>query len=441
MTGIGVIHVTIPGTNGINTLINNLIKYRSPEFTHHVIEYKNDKDNLRRTLDQTLKEILREGRYAVIHLHVSERNTVDTVFDVASKYPPGLGTPIVYTAHSISREELHRLYGVSKEELNKIGYANENWPWTSGQDRIFSNDQLSNWLVKYIVHPSYATLEQLIENYLSIRDTNTIGSIVEKSHIINNATDIYMYDTPKNREIAREIRNMLKKDFIIIAPYRLERSKGLDLLLEGYGRAIKEGEIPKNSLLILVGPFRESELEVHKKKLNELYKEGILTYPSPDNIYSLNMLKDLESAKDLKKEFEKIAKKVNLNKINILYLGTTSNKEILASLYMISDLTVMPTRSESFGYPLLESIMLGTPAAASNLGGPRAEFIERGYVIPIGKGYNITYDDVKKALGYAYKNIGSLKKSLELKRNEIISMYNPIKMVRRYEALYKSIFS
>jgi len=443
MINIGVIHVTIPGINGINTLIDNLIKYRSPNYEHYVVEWKNDRDAFKRTLDRILRESVNGGRLTVIHLHVSHGDVLDTVLEVASKYPPGLGTPIVYTVHSISREELAALYGMPRDKLNNIKYFDkQRASWTYGQDKLFSNDPQIKWLVKLFVFPSFAVLKQLLKNYLPIRDPDTIYDIVDRSWIIPNGSDIYIYDRPEIRKIAKEIREILKSDFIIIAPYRLETSKGLDLLLEGFRRAIKNGKIPKNSILLLVGPFRENELrEKYMHMFISLNKEGIRTYPDPNYISLSNILTNIKSAKELKKKFEELSEELSKEKnINILYLGTTSNREVLATLYMLSDVTVMPTRSESFGYPILESIILGTPAAVSNLGGPKEEFIKNFYAIPIGREYDIKPEDVERVLEFVYKNKNIIKEKLKAKKSEIISKYDALIQVRKYENLYRYVF-
>jgi len=440
MVNVGVIHVTIPGTNGINTLINNFIKYGRSSFKYYIVEWEGDKSAFKKTLNQTLEESISKGRLTVIHLHISHGDALDTVLEVASGYPSRFGTPIVYTAHSIAREELAALYNMKREDLNKIKYFDkQKASWTYGQDILFSDNQLVRWLVRWFAFPSIAVFKQLLRNYLPIRDMDTIYNIVNRSVIIPNGSDIYIYDRPEIRGIAKEIREILKSDFIIIAPYRLETSKGLDLLLEGFRMAIENGKIPKNSILLLVGPFRESELKnkyVHM--LNRLDEEGIRIYPNPNDISSLNILANIKSAQELKKKFEELS---GVKHANILYLGKTSNREVLATLYMIADVTVMPTRSESFGYPVLESLMLGTPAAVSNLGGPKEEFITtKYYAIPIGKEYDIKPEDVEKVLEFVYKNRNILKEKLRMRKDEIISRYDARTMVRSYENLYLSIF-
>ncbi|GJQ31278.1 MAG: hypothetical protein HBSAPP04_01170 [Ignavibacteriaceae bacterium] len=71
-------------------------------------------------------------------------------------------------------------------------------------------------------------------------------------------------------------------------------------------------------------------------------------------------------------EYTKFAKE---HSINVCFVGTKSQKEI-KELLSISDLFVMPSRSESFGIAAIEALATGTPVIAASTGGLRENILD-----------------------------------------------------------------
>lgn len=163
----------------------------------------------------------------------------------------------------------------------------------------------------------------------------------------------------------------------------------------------------------------KNELENKKFSNLKVWSRGVsrkIFYPndlSPNNIIKkllyvgrVSIEKNLQDFLDLKLDInhEKIVigdgpdlKKLKKSYPDVIFLGLKKRKE-LREFYASSDVFVFPSKSDTFGLVMLESIACGTPVAAYNVSGPK-DILTNGV-----NGY--MSDDLKL----------SIKKCLEIKR-------------------------
>jgi glycosyltransferase involved in cell wall biosynthesis len=120
-------------------------------------------------------------------------------------------------------------------------------------------------------------------------------------------------------------------DRYILNVGRLEKEKGVDLLLKAYG--VVSGKYPDVALVIVGDGSR-------KKMLDKLSRD--------------------------------------IGRGQIIFTGEIKPGEMLASAYSGAELFVLPSQKEPFGIVLLEALASGTPIVASDDGGFAPELIESG---------------------------------------------------------------
>ncbi len=433
---ISIIHVGFKqNVNGIYTVIDNISKYNpSPEIKHRAL-YMHDIETIfkrRVALERAIRDELKKGNKVILHLHISDENSVYTTLEAASKVP--YGVPIVYTAHSVARDELRNI--ADKFPLGKMP---KELSWGRGQDILFnSNIPKVKWLVRRYTFVSPYVKESFRERYSKIMSNESLDDILSRGDVINNGSDMYKYYA--NREVREHLQEASDKvsealgnpDFIIIAPYRLCTAKGLDKLIVSYSNLVLSGDLPKNSKLLLVGSFYLSEVLKYQKMLQYYHNKGVTVYSTGKEKYM--PLAGVKSISDFKRKLSRITQRYDITRANIIYLGKTLSREILAILYMSSDLMVMPTLFETFGYPVVEAAMMGTPSAVSNLGGPKMLFIDEGLAIPI---YDPTrVESVTCAILVGYDENNKWKRIIRKRYNEIVWRFSAERMAQDYARLY-----
>lgn len=84
---------------------------------------------------------------------------------------------------------------------------------------------------------------------------------------------------------------------------------------------------------------------------------------------------------------------------NMIYAGSIADQNLLADYYSLADVTVIPSKGETFSMPVAESLCCGTPVVGFLAGGPESitikeysEFVEYG-------NSKLLFDTVKRWLG------------------------------------------
>ncbi|MEC7881172.1 MAG: glycosyltransferase [Chloroflexota bacterium] len=154
--------------------------------------------------------------------------------------------------------------------------------------------------------------------------------------IIPPGVDINVFK-PEDRFKSREIINLNQDEKVILYVGRLERLKGLDILLEALS-LLDQRDI---NLLVVGGLYNLEELSRLKKICNNL---------------------DLDR--------------------NVHFIGSINRRE-LKYYYNASDLCVLPSYYESFGLSALEASACGIPVIASKRGGLSSIVIDKktGYLL------------------------------------------------------------
>ncbi len=127
-----------------------------------------------------------------------------------------------------------------------------------------------------------------------------------------------------------------------------------------------------------------------------------------------------------------------INSIKTLFLGKVNGDSKLRDIYSAGDVTVVPSRSESFGQVLTESMACGTPVVAFNATGP-AEIIDHkmnGYLAK-------SFDPENMADGITWV-LGDKKRWNQLSENarsQVKLNYASDIIAKKYIDLYKNILS
>ena len=98
-------------------------------------------------------------------------------------------------------------------------------------------------------------------------------------------------------------------------------------------------------------------------------------------------------------------KKIKLDHMEVQYIGTIRDEEVLAEWYNIADVFVAPSIQEGFGYTVCEALACGTPTTAFAVGGMLDQIIhkENGYLAEL---YNA--QDLAKGIQFCADNRNAL---------------------------------
>jgi glycosyltransferase involved in cell wall biosynthesis len=148
----------------------------------------------------------------------------------------------------------------------------------------------------------------------------------DKIEVVYNGIDLEVYKPSREFSLTRKEWNIPEESLVISYVGRLDREKGLEILIKGFALLTKSAP----SIRLLIAGKTVLEGEEYKKSLEQL-------------------VSDLGIEKD------------------VSFLGHVSNT---TSLYQVSDVTVLASRwSEPFPRAIIESMACGTPVVASRTGG------------------------------------------------------------------------
>lgn len=170
----------------------------------------------------------------------------------------------------------------------------------------------ASFLLKLRKEIIYRFATQLITNSIAMKE-----DIVNYYNIRSDTVEVFA-----NALDIKDIKKVEKKDKTIVYAGRLHFTKGVDILLDAFAEALKV----KNDLqLEIIGSGEEEE----------------------------NLLK--------------IVKKHEIES-NVSFLGTVSKEKVLEH-FSSASFVVVPSRSEAFGYVVIEAMSVKTAVIGSNVGG------------------------------------------------------------------------
>lgn len=195
-------------------------------------------------------------------------------------------------------------------------------------------------------------VSESVKNHI-IRNFNVSPSRIVKIYNCINKSDYHIEDLNSNK--FRKELNISENDFVIFYNGRINKIKGVDLLVN----AFKLLEKYKNLKLLLVGSAEDNQI------ITDL----------PQNVY---------------------------------YFISDKN---ISKYYLISNVVILPSRIDPYPYVMLEASLFNKPFIGSRVDGI-AEFIEDNID---GILFNPDdAEDLSQKISYAYKNIGKLN---EMARN------------------------
>ncbi len=224
-----------------------------------------------------------------------------------------------------------------------------------------------------------------------------LGLTEEKIDVVYNGTNLEKFKPAENLAELRKSWNIPEDNKVISYVGRLDKDKGLELLIEAFALFLKTGK--KAKLLIAGKPLLHFSADGKECPLaGEEYKQSLK-----------------QIAIDLGVE----------NSVD--FLGHLSNP---TSVYQVSDLTVVPSLwSEPFGRVVIESMACGTPVVGSRIGGIpeiltgefQAGLFEPGNKQDLTNTLNqmIDWRDNNPQLGAKYREYTFNKFSLESMNNGI----------------------
>lgn len=240
-------------------------------------------------------------------------------------------------------------------------------------------------LVKGVKHLSFKSdliiaVSDSVRNHI-IQNFNVAQSKVVK--IYNCILDSDYESDVKNPDDIRRAVNISQNDFVIFFNGRIGKSKGIDLLINAFKLF---SQIYDSAKLLLVGKVEESTI-----------------------------------TKDLPK--------------NVLFINPEKN---ISKYYLISDVIVLPSRSESFPYVLLEAGLFIKPFIGAKVDGI-AEFTEEGVD---GLLFNSDdEEDLLQKLKYAYENMDRMKEMAKHLNKKVETNCDCFMYLSKLKKLYYHLLS
>jgi glycosyltransferase involved in cell wall biosynthesis len=324
-------------------------------------------------------------------------------------------------------------YGFDRRKINDIFYFLPSlggiWNIAAQENSIvFTNQYLDVFfayllalfrkipLVCYLQIPPPGTPEGFNrQRMLGIRNVNKFVSVSQRTKddwleeidlpedkvdVVYNGTNLENFKPAENLAQLRKLWNIPEGSKVVSYVGRLDKHKGLEVLIEGFASLVKSGKQAK--LLIAGKPLLHFTPEGKECPLEgEKYQQSLQ-----------QLAKDLGVEEDVK------------------FLGHVSNP---ASVYQVSDLKVVPSLwSEPFGRVVIESMACGTPVIGSRIGGiPEilaGEFAE-GLFEP-GNAQDLA-DTLNKMIDWRETNpqLGARYREYTFKKFSLESMVNGIEEV------------
>lgn len=282
----------------------------------------------------------------------------------------------------IEKIKLHPVYFKDKEEIiNQLLFnfpCFTTHPYSNKTFYDLTDNELEQYKQKFIeaIKDEVDTFNPDIIHSNHIWILSSIAANFDKPLIVTmHGTDLIGYN--KTKKYDKEILNVLSnaKKIITVSKdnYRLLNtvfpnvSNKTVLIPNGYNdkvfflqtynkeEVLKELKINKkyNKIITYVGKLVEVKgIDILLKAATLYQREDILTLIAGEGVL-------LES-------LQKMAKELKLK--NVEFIGNQT-QENLRKIYNISDVVVVPSRSEAFGLVIIESLACGTPVIGSNVGG------------------------------------------------------------------------
>lgn len=211
--------------------------------------------------------------------------------------------------------------------------------------------------------------------------------------ISHGIEDLYNPNYVQNKEELRYKYGFSSDDQILIFVGRIDEIKGIEILTKAFIRLTKQ--FPRLKLLV-VGD-------------GNFYKLYTDIAPYWSKIICTNFLND---------------------------------RRIIYELYSISDIGIIPSLHEEFGFVALEMMMMKVPIISSNNGG-LSELINNGrngISIPMNTSdmeYNI--QNLQEHLEYCLKHLESMKSYAEIARNDFLNKYSLKQFLNKMNSFYQNI--
>ncbi|MCK9441020.1 MAG: glycosyltransferase family 4 protein [Methanothrix sp.] len=216
----------------------------------------------------------------------------------------------------------------------------------------------------------------------------SIGIGKKKIKVLSNPINLADYSNLPKKNNFKNKYNIKNNYKVVLYLGRVEKSKGLDLLLSAFSDVIKDIE---NSILVIVGP---------------------------DDGYLPNLIR--------------IVKSLKLEQ-NVIITGYIDEDEKLAA-YLSADVHVSPRPWEPFGITLIESCACGTPVICSK-GCGIADIIESGAGFTFS-----TKEDLKKCLINILSSNDNAIKKIRTDCKQIVSNhFDSAKIADKLENIYKKV--
>lgn len=169
--------------------------------------------------------------------------------------------------------------------------------------------------------------------------------------VIPGGVDLRLF-RPSAVKAARQRLGLPANVPVVLFVGRLQRQKGIDILLEAFSLLASESQRGREAQLLVVGGMPSKATEGRSAEERQAHH---LTR--------------------LARQFD-IAERVH-------FIGAVK-QELLPLYYSAADVTVMPSAHESFGLVAVESLACGTPVVASRVGGLTTivRDQETGYLVP-----------------------------------------------------------
>ena len=166
----------------------------------------------------------------------------------------------------------------------------------------------------------------------------TLGYAEKKVAVVHNGTSLDTFQPAQDVSKLREGWGIPEKAKVVAYVGRLDTEKGLDVLIQAFALLLKTKQ--EIRLLIAGKSIMSINLDADQKNPN--------------------------AGKNYQQVLESLVAKLGLEK-HVTFLGHVTDT---ASLYQVSDVTVVPSRwPEPFGRVVIESMACGTPVIASRTGG------------------------------------------------------------------------
>jgi glycosyltransferase involved in cell wall biosynthesis len=124
----------------------------------------------------------------------------------------------------------------------------------------------------------------------------------------------------------------------------------------------------------------------------------------------------------------------NIFPLEVINLGLIKDDNFLAGVYSAADITIVPSRSESFGQVAAESLSCGTPVAAFNTSGLKdiIDHKETGYLADY-----LDIADLARGVEYLLNNPGNLQNLSSTARKRAVERFDINVTAKMHLELYK----